>query len=470
LIVDDEQNVHYSFKKLFAKEYDILSALRGDDALSLVQEDPPDLVIMDVRMPGLDGLQVLQEIKARTPDLPVIIMTAYGGMRTAIEAMKQGAYEYVLKPFDIPHMRAVMAKALRAGEMPKKAQTAPLLEVEEDLIVGISPAMQDVFKLIGQVAGQDVTVLLRGQSGTGKELVARAIVQHSRRAEAPFITVNCAAIPDTLLESELFGYERGAFTGATERRIGTFEQADGGTIFLDEIGDMSIATQAKILRVIQEGEFTRLGRQTSTRVDVRLIAATHIDLEKALVEKRFREDLYYRLNVVNIHLPPLKERTEDISLLVKYFLRRFSRELGRLEPTVAPAALKTLRTYTWPGNVRELENVIKRALILSKGDLIAPDDIQLSSERGSRAHYEEHAQIEALLEQLTERAFAVGEQGDLLADLERLLLLKALRRTGGNQAEAAHLLGMNRNTLRNRMATYNIAKETRISSDVTDNI
>ena len=472
LIVDDERNVHYSFKKLFSKDYEILSALDGGEALSLVKAEAPDLVIMDVRMPGMDGLYVLREIKACTPDLPVVIMTAYGSMRTAIEAMKQGAYEYVLKPFDIPHMRAIMEKALRTGEMIKKARTAPPSErmVEEDLIVGISPAIQEVFKLIGQVAEQDVTVLLRGESGTGKELVARAIVQHSRRAQAPFIIVNCAAIPDALLESELFGYERGAFTGATERRIGTFEQGDGGTIFLDEIGDMSIATQSKILRVIQEGEFTRLGRQTPTRVDVRLIAATHIDLEKAVAEKRFREDLYYRLNVVSIHLPPLRERKEDIPLLVTHFLKKFSRELDRTEPTVAPATLKKLQAHTWPGNVRELENVIKRALVLTKGDLISSDDIQLSSEGSTYAHRQKHEQIEALLEELAERAFAAGEQDDILSKLERMLILKALRRTGGNQAEAAHLLGMNRNTLRNRMATYRIAKETRISSDAADHV
>lgn len=462
LIVDDEKNVHYSFKKLFSKDYEILSALSGEEALSLVKAEPPDLVIMDVRMPGMDGLHVLREIKTDAPNLPVVIMTAYGSMQTAIEAMKQGAYEYVLKPFDIPHMRAIMEKALRTGEMLQRARTVPSSEAQEDLIVGISPAMQEVFKRIGQVAEQDVTVLLRGESGTGKELVARAIVQHSRRAQAPFITVNCAAIPDALLESELFGYERGAFTGAAERRIGTFEQGDGGTIFLDEIGDMSIATQAKILRVIQEGEFTRLGGQTPTRVDVRLIAATHIDLEKAVAEKRFREDLYYRLNVVSIHLPPLQERKEDIPLLVTHFLKKFSQELDRAEPTVALTTLKELQAHPWLGNVRELENVIKRALVLSKGDLIGPDDIQLSSERSPYAHYHEHEQIEALLEELAERAFTAGEQDDVLSKLEHVLILKALRRTGGNQAEAANLLGINRNTLRNRMTTYRIAKETQI--------
>ena len=457
LIVDDEPNVHYSFRKILPQDCEVLSALTGEEALRRVQDGDPDLAIMDVRMPGMGGLNALEKIREIDPRLPVIIMTAYGSMQTAIEAMKSGAYEYVLKPFDIPQMQELVEKALAAGELMRRTVTYRPGQEEgdgEDAIVGSSPDMQEVFKLIGQVAAQDVTVLLRGESGTGKELVARAIYHHGLRADHPFIAVNCAAIPDTILESELFGYEKGAFTDATQQRIGRFEQADGGTIFLDEIGDMTLSTQAKILRVLQEGEFRRLGGQEVIRADVRLVAATNMDLERAITENRFRRDLYYRLNVVTIALPPLRERRGDLPELAGYFIRKFSETQNRTSPAISEEAMDTLRTHHWPGNVRELENCIKRALVLDRDDLIGPEDIQLDRE-GEDA-VPEDLDVEDLFREAVNRMFDMGCQDEVLATVDRMLIVRALKETDGNQIQAARLLGINRNTLRSRMVRYGL--------------
>ncbi|HWP34040.1 MAG TPA: sigma-54 dependent transcriptional regulator, partial [Thermodesulfobacteriota bacterium] len=384
LIVDDEEPIHYAFRKILPEGAEVISALSGEEALARLAETQPDLAIMDVRMGGQSGLATLQEIRRRYPRLPVVIMTAYGTMQTAIEAMKLGAFEYLLKPFDIPRMQRVIAQALDSARQSRAAAPGAAAEAVEpvgaDVLIGVSPAMQEVYKQIGRVAEKDVTVLIRGESGTGKELVARAIYRHSRRADRPFVIVNCAAIPDSLLESELFGYERGAFTGATGRHAGRFEQADGGTLFLDEIGDLSLATQAKLLRVLQEGEVTRLGGGETRRVDVRVICATNRDLEAALRAGTFREDLYYRLNVITISLPPLRERREDIPLLVAHFLDRFGRELGRPVRGLEPAAMAAAQAYAWPGNVRELENTLKRAVLLAKGPLVTLEDLRLGVE------------------------------------------------------------------------------------------
>src|SRR5690349_13622347 len=375
LLIDDEADVQYSFRRIFdSAEIELTTAASGEEGLKIIPRLKPDLVIMDVRMGGISGLETLRRIRQMDSKLLVILMTAYGTTQTAIEAMKLGAYDYLLKPFDVPKLKEIINGALKtARDMRQVVSYQPLLESEDyELgIVGRSEPMQQVFKLIGQLAASDATALITGETGTGKELVARAIYHHSHRSEQPFLAVNCAAIPEQLLESELFGHERGAFTGATGQRIGKFEQCNRGTIFLDEIGDMTPATQTKILRVLQSGTFERVGGNQPIRVDVRVIAATNKPLEEAVANKQFREDLFYRLNVVRIHLPPLRERRDDVRLLVNYFLRK----LGPKPKSIAPDALRALEQYHWPGNVRELENVMQRALVVAKGEAILPVDL-----------------------------------------------------------------------------------------------
>src|SRR3989442_2943446 len=386
LLIDDEADVQYSFRRIFdSPEIELTAASSGEEGLKLIAKVKPDLVIMDVRMGGMNGLETLRRIRETNAKLPVIMMTAYGTTQTAIEAMKLGAYDYLLKPFDVPKLKQIIGDALKAArDMKQVVSYQPLLESEDyDLgIVGRSDAMQNVFKLIGQLAGSDATALITGESGTGKELVARAIYHHGSRADQPFLAVNCAAIPENLLESELFGHEKGAFTGASTQRIGKFEQCNHGTIFLDEIGDMSLATQTKILRVLQSGTFERVGGNQAVQVDVRVIAATNKPLEQAVANREFREDLFYRLNVVRVQIPPLRERKKDIPLLVNYFLRKFS---AKTPKSIAADALSLLDQYHWPGNVRELENVIRRALVVTKGDAILPSDLPLELMRRPEA-------------------------------------------------------------------------------------
>src|SRR6476619_6049292 len=371
LLIDDEADVQYSFRRIFdSPEIELTTAASGEEGLKIIPKLKPDLVIMDVRMGGITGLETLRRIRQIDAKLPVILMTAYGTTQTAIEAMKLGAYDYLLKPFDVPKLKEIVYGALKAAsDMKQVVSYQPLLESEDyELgIVGRSEPMQQVFKLIGQLAAADATALITGESGTGKELVARAIYHHSDRSQQPFLAVNCAAIPEQLLESELFGHERGAFTGATNQRIGKFEQCNRGTIFLDEIGDMTPATQTKILRVLQSGTFERVGGNQPIRVDVRVIAATNKPLEQAVANKEFREDLFYRLNVVRIHLPPLRERRDDIRLLVNYFLRKFAQAQKQQPKSISPECLDFLERYHWPGNVRELENIVQRAIVVAKG-------------------------------------------------------------------------------------------------------
>src|SRR6476660_3326268 len=379
LLIDDETDVQYSFQRIFdSPESELTTASSGEEGLKIIPEFKPDLVIMDVRMGGINGLETLRRIRQSDARLPVILMTAYGTTHTTIEAMKLGAYDYLLKPFDVPRLKELVLNALKAAnDMRQVVSYQPLLEKEDyELgIVGRSEPMQQVFKLIGQLAGTDATALITGESGTGKELVARAIYHHSRRNQHPFLAVNCAAIPEQLLESELFGHERGSFTGATMQRIGKFEQCNRGTIFLDEIGDMTPATQTKILRVLQSGTFERVGGNSPIKVDVRVIAATNRPLEQAVAKRQFREDLFYRLNVVRVHLPALRERRTDIRLLVNYFLKNFAKEQQTAPKSVGPGVVKTLEKYHWPGNVRELENIIRRALVVAKGDAILLSDL-----------------------------------------------------------------------------------------------
>lgn len=462
LIVDDEPDVHYSFRRLLANEkLEILSASSGEEALSLLERAKVDLVLMDVRMGGLSGLETLQRVKEKHPKLPVIMMTAYGTTETAIESMKHGAYDYVQKPFDIPKLKEVIASGLSLSKTVREVVRFPVSgRVPEagEAIVGRSEVMQELYKRIGQVAASDVTVLLTGERGTGKELVARAIYQHSLRARKPYLPLNCAAIPTELLESELFGHERGAFTGAQHRRIGKLEQCNGGTLFLDEVGDMPLATQAKLLRVLQDKTFERLGGNEQIRVDVRFIVATNRELDALIREGLFRADLHDRLNVLRIHLPPLRERKEDIPLLVDYFLHRFRKEVGRNVRGISRKALERMVDYNWPGNVRELQNVLQRAVILARGETLDEGNIQLGPREEAPIKETEVAELRQHIKALLRICGSFKGQIDVLAQMEKEIILQALEETRGNQSQAARLLGMNRNTLRNKIRLYGLPK------------
>jgi nitrogen regulation protein NR(I) len=473
LLIDDEEDVRYSFQRIFdSPEIEIATASSGEEGLKIIPKFKPDLVLMDVRMGGMNGLETLRKIRASNPKLLVILMTAYGTTQTAIEAMKLGAYDYLLKPFDAVKIKELVGNALKAArDMKQVVSYQPLLESEdyEQGIVGRSQAMQQVFKLIGQVAVSNATALITGESGTGKELVARAIYHHSDRAQQPFLAVNCAAIPETLLESELFGHERGAFTGATLQRIGKFEQCNKGTIFLDEIGDMTPATQTKILRVLQSGTFERVGGNQPIQVDVRIIAATNKPLEAAVAAKQFREDLFYRLNVVRIPIPPLRERPDDIPLLVNYFLEKNARELQRPPKSVAASVIKTLEKYHWPGNVRELENAIRRAHVMAKSDAILLSDLppEISGQgsgtsilpvSGEQAGSLSHGDAAALARQLFQWAKR-DPKLKIIPAVERELVIQALKETNDNQVHAAKLLGITRATLRKRIDKFGIQRE-----------
>jgi two-component system nitrogen regulation response regulator GlnG len=409
-----------------------------------------------VRLPDRTGLEVLRELRALDARCPVVFITGQGTTDTAIEAMKLGAFDYLLKPLELSLLRAVLDRAFAISRLMRVpavvAADVPADDDRADAIVGRCPAMQEVYKAIGRVAARDVTVLITGESGTGKELVARALYQHGSRAEKPFLAINCAAIPETLLESELFGHEKGAFTGADRRRIGKFEQCDGGTLFLDEVGDMAPALQAKMLRVLQDQRFERLGGAETVRADVRVLAATNHDLEAEVSAGRFRQDLFYRLGVFTIHLPPLRERGDDLPLLVRHYVRRFGRELGKDVREVAPEALAALRDYPWPGNVRELQSVLKQALLRATGPVLLPDFLPPALGHHAEAAPAPGAESpDVSLDELIEERLRAG-QGDLYEEavrwLERRLLTRVLRHTGGNQVRAAKVLGINRGSVR----------------------
>jgi two-component system nitrogen regulation response regulator GlnG len=466
LVVDDEESVRWALNKALERAaYRVTLAADGPGGQAAADEPDVDLVLLDVRLPGRDGLEVLRRIRQRRPDLPVIMMTAYGTLQVAVEAMKQGAYDYIGKPFDMDEVLLVVERALEAQALAREvSQLRRTVEERVDLggIVGGSPAMQQIYKAVGKVAGTELTVLLRGESGTGKELVARAVHENSRRKGRPFVPVNCAAIPRELLESELFGHERGAFTGAVSARRGRFEQAEGGTVFLDEIGDMDLSLQTKLLRVLQERRIERLGGEGSIPVDVRIVAATNQDLEAAVARRAFREDLFYRLNVVTIHLPPLRDRREDIPALVTHFLAAFDREQKVAPRIFSPEAMESMQTYDWPGNVRELENVVKRSAALSTTPLIMrdqlPDAIRSAAGASRAALPSEDFPVEWLQAEMTRLSGKMDGRlhGHFVARLERPLLELVLRQTGGNQVKAAELLGINRNTLRKRIKELEI--------------
>jgi two-component system nitrogen regulation response regulator GlnG len=471
LVVDDEPNVLYSIEKTFRSDaLEVMSAQTGGQAIQMTRQGRPDLVILDVRLSDMSGLEVFDRIREIDPRVPVIIVTAYAATETAIEAMKRGAYEYLLKPIDVPQLRELVKRAL---ELSRFRHVSAIFSEEEagrdaERIVGRSPAMQEVYKAIGRVAPTAVPVLITGESGTGKELVARALWQHGGRADKTFLAINCAAIPETILESELFGHEKGAFTGADRRRIGRFEQANGGTVFLDEVGDMSAGTQAKLLRFLQEQSFERVGGEETIRTEVRVLAATNKDLEQEVGARHFRSDLFFRLNVFSIHLPPLRGRRDDIPLLTDHFIRLLNRSLGKSVQDIAPEARERLARYDWPGNVRQLQSVLKYAIIRASGEFLTIDCLPENLlQPGSEA---QGFRAGATLPDVAARAEALLRDGEtdlyrqLCLEMDRALLDVVLRHVQGNQVQASELLGISRTTLRAKLRALGMLAEAYLST------
>jgi two-component system, NtrC family, nitrogen regulation response regulator GlnG len=464
LIADDEASIRFVLRESLSESgHDVVEASDGNEARQLLASQRFELALLDIRMPGPSGLELLDEIAARGNDGPlVVILTAQNTFENAVEAMKRGAFDYLTKPFDLPQVQALVEKArvlrgLRGEVAELRRQVGDAFRTGEAL-VGKTPVMLDLFKTIGRVAASDAAVLILGESGTGKELVARAIHYHGRRREGPFVAVNMTALPSELIEAELFGHERGAFTGATEARVGRFREAEGGTLLLDEIGDLPLSLQAKLLRVLQERLVVPLGARHAIPIDVRILASTHRDLPALVAEKKFREDLYFRLNVVPVRIAPLRERRADVPLLVSHFVERFSQELGVPRRWPTEAALERLTRHAWPGNVRELENAVKRALVLAAGDVITADDIEhaTSATPSSSADWSELARRE-LAERLANGEASDEEDGSgpywsFVSRLERAVIREGLSRSRGNQIQAARLLGINRNTLRKKIA------------------
>ncbi|HKQ60858.1 MAG TPA: sigma-54 dependent transcriptional regulator [Candidatus Polarisedimenticolaceae bacterium] len=446
LIVDDEETQRRMLESLLARAgFDVVTAADGGEALKRLGEGTFDLLLTDQRMPVVDGLELLERTRRIDPGLPVVLMTAYGTLSAAVEAMKRGAADYLTKPFEKDELVLVVEKSIRQRRLEDEVATlrgALRDRYRLENILGLSAGMQQVFSLIERVSFADVPVLITGESGTGKELVARAIHGRSSRAGGPFVALNCAAVPETLLESEFFGHEKGAFTGALRAHPGKFEQADGGTLFLDEIAAMRTDLQAKLLRALQDKEIQRLGSPSSRRVDVRILAATCEDLEQALRRRTLREDLYYRLNVVPIHLPPLRERMDDLPVLVDHFLSQAARRVGRPAPVIAPRVLDRMQQYAWPGNVRELENCIERMVVLAQGARVEVEDLPPAVTR------------EAASEAGALNGFELPPEGVRLGDLERHLIQQALRRSRGSLGPAARLLGISYKTLQYRIRKH----------------
>lgn len=481
LIVDDEPNVRYSLEKgLGSASLKVITAGTAREGIELARKEQPDAIILDVRLPDMTGLQAFQQIREFAPKTPTVIITAFASTETAINAMQFGAFEYLLKPVDLTQLRDVVRRALELSRLcsvpavfdqPSDLDDEGTEDGSVDRIVGTSPVMQDVYKMIGRVAGQNVPVLILGESGTGKELVARAIYQHSHRAERPFLAINCAALPETLLESELFGHERGAFTGAERRRIGKFEQCHGGTLFLDEIGDMTPATQARVLRVLQDGRFERVGGNETVSTDVRIIAATNRDLDAMIADGRFRMDLLYRLNTFTVRLPALRDRASDIPALVKWFVRVTCRELNCSRPTIAAETLELMQSCRWPGNIRELQSAVRYALVHAVSDILTPDCLPPSvrglpvvPDAGSTADETTGSRnaisvpalddVKAMVRQLlAEHEPEIYRR--VLNDVERVLLSEVLSHAEGNQVQASELLGISRTTLRHKLEHLN---------------
>jgi nitrogen regulation protein NR(I) len=460
LLIEDDAGIVETMRQVLEGEgYEVRVERRGDDGLAAAAAGAFNVVITDLRLPGLNGLELIRGLHAAQPRLPIILVTAFGTTDTAIEAMKLGAYDYLLKPFDIPAVLELVRKAAAGNRLMAEPVALGEAGAGATALVGKSAAMQAIYKEIGRMASKPVNILIRGETGTGKELIARALYQHSDRAGAPFIAINCAAIPETLLESELFGHERGAFTGADVRRIGRFEQADHGTLFLDEVGDMTPSTQAKLVRVLQEKTLQRLGGRETIAVDVRVVAATHRDLEAAMKQKQFRDDLYYRLSVVEITLPALRNRREDIPDLVAHFLHKHGPDLGSPDPSLAADALALLQEQPWPGNVRELENVVRKLLLLARGYRINLDHARAALAKAGSPGPDPAGVFGAYVDEL----LAAAQRGEgaethalALTALERELFSRAIRLAQGNQTKAARWLGVSRITMKAKLVQFGL--------------
>jgi nitrogen regulation protein NR(I) len=481
LVIDDEPNLQYSLvKSLQSEALEVATAATARQGIDAVKAQPPDAVILDVRLPDMSGLDAFDELRRIDPRLPVIMITAFSTTETAIEAMKRGAFDYLLKPVDFRQLRELVTKAIelsRVRHVPAVFNEDELPDDETvDRIVGQTPGMQDVYKAIGRVAPLDVPVLVLGESGTGKELVARAIYQHSPRQHGPFLAINCAAIPEGLLESELFGHEKGAFTGADRRRIGKFEQADKGTFFLDEIGDMTLATQPKLLRLLQEQQFERVGGDETIRTDVRIIAATNQDLDVKVAAGLFRHDLLYRLKVFTIYLPPLRKRREDLPLLIDHFLRQLNASFGKHVTSVAPDAMQLLENYSWPGNVRELQSAIKYAYVQSVGEVISYECLPAQLRGGSAPRRASSPGADGGRLDVAEfvNRLLQANQSDIYdkvnAAVDRVVVETVLKYAKGNQVQASELLGISRTTLRGKLRSLGLAIEKQLlpESNPTD--
>ncbi|HEV7226481.1 MAG TPA: sigma-54 dependent transcriptional regulator [Pirellulales bacterium] len=467
LVIDDDRSVLHIFKQIFKDtDVSVLSASAAEEGLSVLAEQKPDVVILDIMLPDQSGLEMFDQIYRHDSKVPVIFITAGGTSDTAIEAMKLGAYDYLLKPLDIVKVRALVERALeirRYMHVPVRVpEAAASAQGGDDIFVGRCPAMQEVYKAIGRVAPHNVTVLIRGESGTGKELVARALYHHSPRSTGRYLAVNIAAVPETLLESELFGHEKGAFTGADSKRIGRFEQCSGGTLFLDEVGDMTPLVQSKLLRLLQEQKFERVGGSETIATDVRILAATNRDLEKMVADGEFRADLYYRLNGYSIKLPPLKERGDDLVILLEHFLTQFAKSLGKDVEGITPEALELLAKYPWPGNVRELQGVVRQALLHATGQVLLPDFLPEEVRCGAKAIASgpgRQSGLKPLESFIGEVLESGGEElyAESLAMLEKYLFTRVLNHTRGNQSQAAKILGITRGSLRNKIRLLKIS-------------
>jgi nitrogen regulation protein NR(I) len=460
LLVEDDSAIVTTLRRVLVEEgYEVVIEKTGDAGLSRAKTDAFDVVVTDLKLPGLNGLELVRELHVARPRLPILMMTAHGTTETAIEATQSGAYDYLLKPFEMAELLKLVEQAVTASRLMSEPVQFGVVGQARDAIIGNSRAMQSIYKEIGRIASKPVSALIRGETGTGKELIARAIYQHSDRARAPFVAINCAAIPETLLESELFGHERGAFTGAESRRIGRFEQADHGTIFLDEIGDMTPGTQIKLMRVLQEKNLQRLGGKETIPVNVRVIAATHRDLEAAIKQNQFREDLYYRISVVVLNLPPLRERKEDIPDLIRFFLQKYAVEFSVENPAIHPDAVEFLQAQSWPGNVRELENVMRKMLLLAQSYTIGVEHVRAALARINLPATSAEKSLQTSADELLAAAQR-GELTDAYARLheiaERVLIGRAIELARGNQAKAARWLGLSRMTLREKLIQFGL--------------
>jgi DNA-binding NtrC family response regulator len=461
-IIDDDIQLGKSFSKILTEEgYKVKVSVTGSSGIENILSDPPSLAVLDLKLPDMHGMEVFDKISKKLPNLPVIIITAYGDTETAIGAIKKGAYDYIYKPFDIPDMLSLLKKGLESSKYLNShvAINPDEKEFVDEALIGNTPEMIEVYKAIGKVAPTDTTVLIRGESGTGKELCARAVYQHSSRDSSPFIVINCVAIPDTLLESELFGYEKGAFTGAAHKKIGKIEQAAGGTVFLDEIGDMPLGIQAKFLRLLQEKSIERLGGNDPLPVDVRIIAATNRNLEKAVEDGYFREDLYYRLKVVTIEMPPLKKRINDLPLISRYLLRKSASESELHNPGITDEALEYLKSYNWPGNIRELQNTLQKTLIFNMGTPIKKDEITLPHKTYNPDQSELNEKEEMLKTWIREKLISENHEKPFEYFIDKFtefIIKEALAVTGGNISKTSKLLGVSRPTLHTKIEKFNI--------------